>query len=142
MRYWDASALVPLIAAEPRTDEVRGWLRDDPAVVTWAWTSVEIVSAVERRVRDGLVTRAERRLVLDRFGTLAAGWDEVTDVLAVRVRAVPLLARHPLRAADAAQLAAALLLRDELGPPPAFVCLDQRLAMAAEKEGLPTVPGP
>jgi predicted nucleic acid-binding protein len=142
VRYWDASALVPLIAAESRSEEVRSWLRDDPAVVTWAWTSVEIVSAVERRVREGLFSRAERRLVLDRFGVMAAAWDEVTDVLAVRGRAIPLLARHPLRAADAAQLAAALVLRDELGTPPVFVCLDQRLGIAAETEGLPTVPAP
>jgi predicted nucleic acid-binding protein len=142
VRYWDASALVPLIAAEPHSEEVRGWLRDDPSVVTWAWTSVEIVSAVERRVREGLLTRAERRFVLDRFTALAEGWDEVTDVLAVRSRALLLLARHSLRAADAAQLGAALFLRDELGTPPAFVCLDQRLAIAAETEGLPTVPGP
>jgi predicted nucleic acid-binding protein len=142
VRYWHASALVPLITAESRSEEVRGWLRDDPVVVTWVWTSVEIVSAVERRVREGLLTRAERRLILDRFSVLAAGWDEVIDVLAVRARALPLLARHPLRAADAAQLAAALLLRDELGTPAAFVCLDQRLALAAETEGLPTVPAP
>jgi predicted nucleic acid-binding protein len=142
VRYWDASALVPLIAAEPRSEEVRGWLRDDPIVVTWAWTRVEIVSAVERRVREGLLNRTERRLVLDRFAALAAGWDEVTDVLAVRARALPLLARHPLRAADAAQLAAALLLHDELQTPLAFVCLDQRLGFAAETEGLPTVPAP
>jgi predicted nucleic acid-binding protein len=142
VRYWDASALVPLITAESRSEEVRGWLRDDPVVVTWVWTNVEIASAVERRVREGLLTRAERRLILDRFSVLAAGWDEVIDVLAVRARALPLLARHALRAADAAQLAAALLLRDELGTPPAFVCLDQRLALAAETEGLPTVPAP
>lgn len=64
------------------------------------------------------------------------------DVLAVRSRAMRLLARHPLRAADAAQLAAALLIGDELRAPPSFVCLDERLATAAEREGLGTVPGP
>jgi hypothetical protein len=31
-------------------------------------------------------------------------------------------------------------LRDELGTPPVFACLDQRLGIAAEIEGLPTVP--
>jgi predicted nucleic acid-binding protein len=142
VRYWDASALVPLVAAEAHTEDVRGWLREDPTVVTWAWTRVEIVSAIERRARDGQLTRAERRSAVDRFGALADAWDEVTDVLAVRARALPLLGRHPLRAADAAQLAAALLVRDELGTPPAFICLDDRLAIAAEREGLPTVPGP
>jgi len=142
VRYWDASALVPLVAADAQTEAARGWLREDQTVVTWAWTRVEIVSAIERRSRDGQLTRAERRLALDRFDALADAWDEVTDILAVRARALPLLGRHPLGAADAAQLGAALLIRDELGTPPAFVCLDNRLATAAEREGLPIVPGP
>lgn len=140
MRYWDASALVPLVAAEPGTEDARAWLREDPGIVTWAWTRVEIASAVERRSREGHLTRAERRHTLERFRALADAWDEVTDVLAVRSRALGLLARHPLRAADAAQLGAALVVGDELGSPLPFVCLDERLAIAAEREGLPTLP--
>ena len=142
MRYWDASALVPLVAAEDGTGEARRWLGDDPAVATWAWTRVEIAGAIERRAREGGLSRAERRSALDRFASLAGAWDEVTDVLAVRARAMALLGRHPLRAADAGQLAAALLLGDELDDPLAFVCLDERLAIAAEGEGLATIPGP
>ena len=38
MRYWDASALVPLVAAEPETERVRSWLTEDEHVVPWAWT--------------------------------------------------------------------------------------------------------
>jgi uncharacterized protein len=140
VRFWDASALVPLLAAETHTEAARGWLGDDPAVVTWAWTRVEIASAIERRARGGELTRGERRAALDRLATLADAWDEVTDVLAVRSRALPLLGRHPLRAADAAQLAAALLLAEQLGAPLPFVCLDRRLALAAEMEGLTPVP--
>ena len=60
----------------------------------------------------------------------------MSDLLAVRARACTLLARHPLRAADAGQLAAALLVQEQLGGGLAFVCLDQRLSLAAEKESL------
>lgn len=135
MRYWDASALVPLVVAEPGTNAVRSWLESDASIVTWAWTRVEIVSAVERRAREGSLSRQQRRDALGRFEALADAWDEVTDVLAVRARAIPLLARHPLRAADAAQLGAALLVAEpDYGVP--FVCLDERLASAAEREGL------
>ena len=63
-------------------------------------------------------------------------WDEVTEVLAVRARADALLARHPLRAADAGQLGAALLVREEPADALTFVCLDRRLSLAAEREGL------
>ena len=136
MRYWDASALVPLIVAESDSERVRGWLAEDDHVVTWVWTRTEVTSAIERRTREGLVLRRQRRELLDRLGTLADGWDEVTDVLAVRSRAEALLARHPLRAADAGQLGAALLVQEQLAGPLTFVCRDQRLLTAADVEGL------
>ncbi len=136
MRYWDASALVPLIVAESDSERVRGWLADDDHVVTWVWTRTEVTSAIERRTREELLSRRQRRELLDRLGTLADGWDEVTDVLAVRSRAEALLARHSLRAADAGQLGAALLVQEQLAGPLTFVCRDQRLLTAADVEGL------
>jgi hypothetical protein len=67
---------------------------------------------------------------------LAKSWDEVVDLFAVRARALSLLARHDLRAADAAQLGAALLAAEDHPASLTFVCLDDRLAAAAEREGL------
>ena len=136
MRYWDASALVPLIVAESDSEQARGWLAEDDHIVTWVWTRTEITSAIERRTREGPLSRRQRRDVLDRLGTLANGWDEVADVLAVRSRADALLARHPLRAADAGQLGAALLVQEQLAGTLTFVCRDQRLLSAADVEGL------
>jgi uncharacterized protein len=136
VRYWDTSALVPLVVAETETQRMRSLLEEDPHIVTWAWTSVEFASAVERRARQGELTREQRRDALSRFAELAEVWDEVTDVLAVRRRALAVLARHPLRAADAAQLGAALAVSSEEGPPLGFVGLDDRLLDAAEREGL------
>lgn len=140
MRYWDTSALVPLVIAEPETQRMRSLLEEDPHIVTWAWTPVEFASAVERRARQDQLTRDERRAALARFAELAEVWDEVTDVLMVRRRAVAVLARHPLRAADAAQLGAALAAAPEHGGPLGFVCLDERLQEAAEREGLRPMP--
>ncbi|HVR29877.1 MAG TPA: type II toxin-antitoxin system VapC family toxin [Thermoanaerobaculia bacterium] len=136
MRYWDASALVPLVVREASSDRARRWLEEDAAIVTWAWTRVELAGAVERQVRAGALSRQERREHLSRFEELAHYWHEVVDLLAVRARALALLARHPLRAADAAQLAAALLASEDDPSTLPFVCLDERLAEAAEREGL------
>ena len=136
MRYWDASALVPLIVAEPINHEMRGRLAEDDRIATWVWSYTEIASAVERRARDGVISRDQRLSVLHRLLLLADSWDEVIDVLAVRSRANSLLARHPLRAADAGQLGAALLLQDQLVTPLTFVCLDRKLSTAASREGL------
>lgn len=136
MRYWDASALVPLVIAETASGPVREWFRHDSRLVTWAWTSVELTSAVERRARSGMVSRQERRACLDRFAELARAWDEVVDLPAVRSRALALLARHSLRAADAAQLGAALLVAEGDPASLTFVCLDEQLSTAADREGL------
>ena len=57
-------------------------------------------------------------------------------MVAVRSRAVPLLARHALRAADAAQLGAALIVADPEPSSLVMVVFDHRLAVAAEREGL------
>ena len=159
MKYWDASALVPLVVAEPASKAVRSRLAEDGHIVTWAWTRTEIVSAIERRTREGLLSRPQRREVLERFAAFADRWDEVTEILAVRTRANALLARHPLRAADAGQLGAAcptpaagrrrgatwraaLLVQEQMAEPLPFVCLDGRLAYAAELESLRVIPEP
>jgi hypothetical protein len=55
-------------------------------------------------------------------------------------RARRLLAAHPLRAADALQLAAALVACDERSDMLAFVTLDDRLAKAARRGGFVVVP--
>lgn len=147
MRYWDASALVALVLDEPGSNLARGWLEEDPHIVTWAMTQVELASAVEHRAREGRLDARERRALLARFDELVEHWDEVVDLLAVRARAKALLARHGLRAADAAQLGAALLAAEDFPAGAAFVCLDRGLALAADREGFkvltwPEEPGP
>ena len=119
---------------------MRSLLTEDDEILTWAWTRVELTSAVERRARDGELTRAQRRAALDAFAELADDWDEVSDLLAVRARALAVLGRHPLRAADAGHLAAALLVAEQGFPGLGFVCLDPRLSQAADLEGLRVAP--
>lgn len=135
MTYWDASALVPLLVREPETLRVQSWLDADPMVVTWVWTRVEITSAIERRHREGIVTRRQRRDLLAGLETVRRQWDEITDPVTVGKQAIRVLARHPLRAADAAQLGAAIVWCDGDPAGQRFACLDRRLAEAAELEG-------
>lgn len=140
MRYWDASALAPLLVSEEGSDASLEWLEQDGQIVTWLWTRAELASAIERRTREGTLSRLQRRQVLARLDSLAESWEEVADAVAVRSRAINLLARHPIRAADAGQLGAALLVQDHLTGPLEFVCFDGKLALAAEMEGLQVLP--
>jgi len=57
----------------------------------------------------------------------------------VRGLAQRLLRRHPLRAADAMQLAAACVLAGDATRDYGFVCNDERLTLAASKEGFEVV---
>lgn len=134
MRYWDASALVPLVVAESSSDGLRRLARDGD-IVTWCLSPVEIRSAIERRAREGALGAGARQAVLDTLGELSGVWTEITAVAPVRERAYRLLAVHPLRAADAAQLAAALVAAGDRPAGHEFVCTDERLAAAASREG-------
>jgi len=139
MRYWDASALVPLLLTEARTVQMQRRLGEDPVISTWTWTRVEIASAIVRLHREGELSDTDRRACFDQFAKMALNWDEVVDFPAIRSRAITLLRRHPLRAADAAHLAAALWVAGDNPTTLEFVCLDRRLAEAAEREGLRVV---
>jgi len=72
------------------------------------------------------------------------GFDESAAMIlpseAIRSRADRLLAIHPLRAADALQLAALLAAAEDRPAELPFVTLDDRLAEAARKEGFSVLP--
>ncbi|HVV49202.1 MAG TPA: type II toxin-antitoxin system VapC family toxin [Polyangia bacterium] len=139
MRFWDASALVPLVVEEALSEKVRAWIAEDDEIALWALTRLELASAIERRFREGRLDGAQRSAALRRATGFADAAHEVTDLLAVRTKAMALLARYAIRAADAAQLGAALVFAE---PDPAsltLVVLDRRLAEAAAREGLGVV---
>ena len=138
MRYWDASALVPLCVAEPASDALRKLGATDQ-IVTWCLSSVEIASAIERRAREGALEADARDAALANLTELACAWTEVTALGVVRERALRLLSTHALRAADALQLAAALMASGEHSSGWEFLCTDSRLRRAARREGFRTV---
>lgn len=140
MRFWDSSALLPLIVQEPLTSKTRSMLADDREILVWALTGVELASAIWRRARTGEIDDVARVAVQDGLAELEQAWSSVTDVPRVALRARRLLASHPLRAADACQLAAALLACHERPDVLPFVTLDSRLAEAARREGFQVLP--
>lgn len=139
MRFWDSSAVLPLLLEEPGSGSVSALFRSDPSQAVWCLTEVETVSALSRRSRKGM-TVEETEAARKTLQKLADSWEEVASLDAVRARAIRLLGTHSLRAADALQLAAALVFCDERTESLPFVCLDDRLADAARKERFPVLP--
>lgn len=45
MRFWDTSALVPIVVVESATLRVHRWMAEDHDVVVWTLTRVELLSA-------------------------------------------------------------------------------------------------
>ena len=135
MRFWDTSALIPLLVAEPGTARAERWLREDPAIVVWALTRVELLSALARRRREE--PRASRRLLAARREVLGAWpqWSEITAVEIVRRHAERIVETHAITAADALQIGAALVAAEDDPAALDFVTFDRHQAAAAEREG-------
>jgi predicted nucleic acid-binding protein len=136
VRFWDASAIVPLLVEEHDRGRLLDALEADPVMAAWWASPVEVASAIARREREGLLSPADATSALQRLRQLERSWHQVTPTDSVRGVAQRLLRVHPLRAADSLQLAAALAIAGDDPAGLGFVCLDQRLVEAARKEGL------
>jgi predicted nucleic acid-binding protein len=104
VRFWDASAILPLLVAEPTTRRLQALAARDPDMLVWWGSEVECISALVRRE---------------------------SAMRSLRV--------HPLRAADALQLAAAFIAAERRPSSLEVITLDERLAEAARKEGFALV---
>jgi predicted nucleic acid-binding protein len=142
MRFWDSSALVPLVVEEARSRACRTLWRSDRAILVWTLSHTEIVSALHRLAREGMLERRELPGALRRLDRLARVWAEVDALEPVRERAERALAVHALAAADALQLGAALVATRDRPKRKALVTADERLQAAAQAEGFDVlVPG-
>jgi hypothetical protein len=74
---------------------------------------------------------------MGRLKGLRIAWHEVQPSQSMRDTSVRLLRVHPLRAADALQLSAAVIAADLVPSTLEVVTLDERLASAARREGFP-----
>lgn len=137
MKFWDSSALVPLLVEEEATVPIRDLLLGEPGIITWWGTPVECASAVSRLEREGHLSPQAATEALERLDALARHWHRIDPVDAVLETARRLLRVHPLRAADALQLAAAILASEGRPSTLELVCLDDRLVIAAQREGFP-----
>ena len=138
--FWDSSALVPLLVAERRSGELTAALTSDREVTVWWATPVECLSAIYRYHKESPLPQAALALAIERMRALVEDADTVAPTDQVRRRAGRLVATHSLRAADALQLAAALVWCEEQPSGETLVTLDERLRGAASREGFSVMP--
>jgi predicted nucleic acid-binding protein len=141
MKFWDSSAIVPLLLAEAATPTVQAIAAKDSSILVWWATEVECASALARLEREGGIDATGAAHAFERMAQLADGWYEVDPSDGVREAAVRFLRVHQLRAADALQLAAAFVAAERRPSTLELVTLDERLAAAARKEGFMVITG-
>jgi predicted nucleic acid-binding protein len=139
VRFWDTSAVVPLLVEQQTSSRVAAWVREDEAIVLWTLTPVEIVSALRRLVRDNALDERDAQLAEGRMGDVVRVSQVIVDTEPVKALATRLLRLHPLRPFDALQLGAALHWAEAHPQGRTLHTLDGRLALAALREGF-TVP--
>lgn len=134
MRFWDSSAVVPLLLEQPLSARSRELLDEDPDVVIWRGTPLECASAFARLRREGALSPSDEAELVRTLEELRLGWHEMVPGDLVRAQALRVLRFHPLRAADALQLAAAL---EWAGAPSGetLITFDECLGAAAAQEG-------
>lgn len=139
MRFWDSSAVVPLLVEEARSGACRALRRADRTMVVWVLTRTEVLSALHRLVREGHLKKSDLAPAVRRLDTLSSTWTEIDAVEPTRERAERALGVHVLTAADAMQLGAALVAARDRPKRRVFVTADERLADAARAEGFDAV---
>ena len=77
MKFWDASALIPLLAAESASAGAQALFRGDQTVLV-AWTTPgECASAIARAEHDQILSAGQADEAFARLDALAHVWQEV-----------------------------------------------------------------
>ena len=135
MKFWDSSAVIPLLVPEVMSGSIQKLFESDPIIVAWWATEIECTSAIARRERLGQLREEIAAEAFIRLSALRAGWHEVEPSEEIRESAKRLLRVHDLRTADALQLAAAFFVAEFRPSTLEFISLDERLLVAARREG-------
>lgn len=137
--FFDTSALAKRYTGEPEGRLVARLL-DEHDIALSRLSEVEVVSALARLEREGVIERAAMEAILRTMLAELTWWHVVEVESEVTALARALLVRHPLRASDAIQLATALLVERRIGVRlDGFVAFDRRLASAARGEGFAVI---
>jgi predicted nucleic acid-binding protein len=140
MKFWDSSAVIPLLVPEATSGPIQQLFKTDPVIVAWWATEMECTSAIARRQRLRQLHEETAAEAFVRLSALRTGWHEVEPTEEIRESAKRLLRVHDLRTADALQLAAAIFASESRPSTLKFLSFDERLLSAARREGFPIQP--
>lgn len=132
--FLDSSAFAKRLVDEPGSEAVAAVCAQATQLGVSILCAPEIASALNRRVREQVLTQRQYRAATRRLWLDLADADVVTLTPAVVRRSIHLLETHALRTLDALQVACAQEWAAEL-----FVTSDRRQVDAAGAAGLRTL---
>lgn len=139
MRFWDSSAIVPLLIAQESSVRQQKLMKKDQTLLVCWLSQCECFSALARLERERKLSFEAFQAAHKRLLALSRHWHVVAPEVALEEETKRVLRLHPLRCADALQLASAVLASEKNPGSLEFVTLDECLARAAAKEGFPLV---
>jgi uncharacterized protein len=139
VKFWVASAIVPLLVAETTTERLQALGQRDPDMLAWWGSAVGCASALARLERDAALDPKSAELPSSGWGwspTPGTRSNRASPCAKIRCGFFRV---HALRAADALQLAAAFVAAERRPASLQVVTLDDRLADAMRREGFALV---
>jgi hypothetical protein len=140
--FWDTSGIALLCAHQAASGTARQLVQRSRRIVMWWGTPVEAQSAFARLFREKQLSAKDLAEVTKRLAAIQRAAAEILPTEEVRQLAQAVLSIHDLRAGDAFQLAAALVLTHQRPRGRWFVCFDRRLGEAADRAGFTVMPPP
>lgn len=138
--YLDTSALVKRYFKESYSDEVIARWADASDIITSSVAYAETMASFYRKKREAGLKQILLMKTVDSFHK---EWQslirvDVTDELNEYIdKAVE---NNPLKGFDAVHLASAMMIQERLDEKLLFMCFDEKLLYAAQKEGIKTFP--
>jgi predicted nucleic acid-binding protein len=136
--FFDTSALVKRYHSEKGTENIdKIFIEDDRALIVSSLSITEIVSALNRKKEEKVISKEDLEIALSKFFHDAIKEYVVVELDGEHIKdSVTLVLKRNLRTLDSLQLAVALRLK-ELKI--VFVCADKKLVSVASKEGLEAI---
>ena len=138
LAYFDTSVLVKNYVQEGGSAQARQLLAAYEFLSS-AIAPIELHSAVQRRYRQGDITRANYNAIIARVKTDRSSWQLVESVPQVLAKAEEAVVKHQVRTLDAIHLASALIIQQSVRTPLQFISADERQLAAARSCKLQTI---
>jgi predicted nucleic acid-binding protein len=129
--FFDSSAFAKRFIEESGSDEIEKICIDSESIAVNSICFPEIISALNRRLRESSITKKDYLLIKERLIEEFEHIEIINVVPEVIAKSIILLEKNSLRTLDAIHVASALILKSDL-----FVSADKRQVVAAKKAGL------